>query len=497
VGRALLARDLGFTYAGAASPALRGLHLQVDAGELVMLAGPSGGGKTTAARGLAGLLGGSIPGEVRGVLEQDGSSIMGGGGRSVPSEVALVQQDPDSHLCTLTVQDEVAFGPENLCLDVEEVRRRIDEALGAVGARGLLDRPTNELSGGEKQRVAIASMLAMRPRALVLDEPTANLDWGARRALLGTLLGFVRSGAGPMVVAEHRLDVLSSEATEIIVLAGGRPKWRGTSEQMRGEAEGLSMMGVRVPGAPELLGLHREEVQVGDAVLRVRGLVASYGERRVLEGVDLEVRAGELLALVGPNGGGKTTLLRCVMGLMEPQDGKVELAGVDVKSAPASQRARVAGLVFQSPDHQLFARTVREELEYGPRNLGQLSGQVYQRIEALARDYGLESVMGTHPFRLSHGQKRRLNIASVQACGGRLLMLDEPFIGQDILSVRAINARLQEAKAQGAAVVVVSHDLEALGAMADRAVELVGGRARELDDVADLERAALAWGAGG
>ena len=497
MGRALLARGLGFTYVGAASPALRGLHLQVDAGELVMLAGPSGGGKSTAAKGLAGLLGGSIPGKVQGAVELDGRPLLGGGAAFAPGEVALVQQDPDSHLCTLTVQDEVAFGPENLCLDVEEVRRRVDRALAAVGARHLLDRPTNELSGGEKQRVAVASMLAMRPKALVLDEPTANLDWGARRALLGTLLGLARSGAGPMVVAEHRLDVLYPEATEMVVLAGGRPKWRGTPAQMRGEAEGLSMMGVRVPEAPALLGLHRDKAQAGDAVLRVRGLVASYGERHVLDGIDLEVRAGELVALVGPNGGGKTTLLRCVMGLMEPQDGRVELAGADAGGTPASQRARVAGLVFQSPDHQLFARTVREELEYGPRNLGLLSPQAYRRIEALARGYGLDASMGVHPFRLSHGQKRRLNIASVQACGGRLLMLDEPFIGQDILSVRAINARLQEAKAQGAAVVVVSHDLEALGAMADRAVELVGGRARELDEVADLERCALAWGVGG
>ena len=497
MGRALLARDLGFTYAGAASPALRGLHLQVGAGELVMLAGPSGGGKSTAAKGLAGLLGGLVPGQVQGVVELDGSPVIGGGGRPVPGDVALVQQDPESHLCTLTVQDEVAFGPENLCLEEAEVRRRVDSALAAVGAQSLLDRPTNELSGGEKQRVAIASMLAMRPRALVLDEPTANLDWGARRSLQGTLLGLVRSGAGPVVVAEHRLDVLSTEATEILVLADGRPKWRGTPVQMRGEAEGLSMMGVRVPDAPALLGLHRELVQPGDAVLRVRGLVAGYGERRVLEGADLEVRAGELVALVGPNGGGKTTLLRCVMGLMEPMDGLVEVAGVDAIGTPASRRAREAGLVFQSPDHQLFARTVREELEYGPRNLGLLSPQAHQRIEALARDYGLDASMGTHPFRLSHGQKRRLNIASVQACGGRLLMLDEPFIGQDILSVRTINARLQEAKAQGVAVVVVSHDLEALGAMADRAVELVGGRARELDDVAGLERAALSWGGGG
>jgi energy-coupling factor transport system ATP-binding protein len=482
---------LGFTYRGAAGPALRDFDLKVGEGELVLLAGPSGGGKTTAARGLAGLLGEVVPGRMEGKVLLDGSELVHG---HRPGEVALVQQDPDSHLCTLTVQDEVAFGPENLCLPPDEVRARMDSALGAVGARHLLGRSTGELSGGERQRVAIASMLAMEPRALVLDEPTANLDAPARAEVLRVLCELPGRLGSPVVIAEHRLDVVATKAKEIVALDGGAVTWRGGPRDLEGQAEGLSMAGVRVPGRKDLLGLERARVTPGEAVLRVTGLTAGYREREVLRGVDLEVRAGELVALVGPNGGGKTTLLRCVLGLVRPWDGRVELRGEDAAGRPTSDLARHAGLVFQSPDHQLFAPTVREELEFGPRNLGLLDTAARERIGALAREYRIDGLLDVHPFRLSHGQKRRVNVASVQSSRPSLIMLDEPFIGQDIRNVRAINERLQAAKAGGSGVLVVSHDLEALSAMADRAVELVDGRAAEVADVQGLEDLAKGWG---
>ena len=421
----------------------------------------------------------------------DGSELVHG---HRPGEVALVQQDPDSHLCTLTVQDEVAFGPENLCLPSEEVRARMDAALGAVGARHLLGRSTGELSGGERQRVAIASMLAMEPRALVLDEPTANLDAPARTEVLRVLGDLPHRLGAPVVVAEHRLDVLVATAREIVALEGGAVTWRGGPRDLDGQAEGLSMAGVRVPGRRDLLGLERARKAPGEPVLRVAGLTAGYGEREVLRGVDLEVRAGELVGLVGPNGGGKTTLLRCVLGLVRPWDGRVELGGQDATGRPTSELARRAGLVFQSPDHQLFAPTVREELEFGPRNLGLLDVAARGRIDALAREYRIVGLLDAHPFRLSHGQKRRVNVASVQSFDPQLIMLDEPFIGQDIRNVRAINERLQAAKTGGAGVLVVSHDLEALSAMADRAFELVDGRAAEVNDVQGLEDLAKGWG---
>jgi energy-coupling factor transport system ATP-binding protein len=411
-----------------------------------------------------------------------------------PGLVSLVQQDPESHLCTLTVEDEVAFGPENLALPEEDVRRWVRAAIGAVGIDHLRGRSTNELSGGEKQLVAIASVLAMDPLVLVMDEPTANLDPRGRRDVLDLAVDLVRRGDRALVVSEHRLDRLVGGANETLVLDGGSTAWRGTTSELVDEAEGLARLGVRIPDRPDLLGLGREEMTVGDPVLRASGLVAGYGEREVLEGVDLEVGAGEVVALVGPNGGGKTTLLRTVLGLADIWDGNVEVAGMDAKAERTSTLATRVGMVFQTPDHQLFERTVLRELEFGPRNMGLLDRELEHRISDLSGEYGLAAHMDVHPHRLSLGQKRRLNVASVQVTTPRLLMLDEPFIGQDLRSIQALNDRLQAASKGGTAVLLVTHDLEVLTAIADRALVLSGGKVQELDDLGVLAEGKVPWG---
>jgi energy-coupling factor transport system ATP-binding protein len=473
----LRAQALGFTYRGSSGRALHGLDLEVGPGQLLVLAGPSGGGKSTAALGLAGLLGDPVDGRVEGEVVPVGDE----GGA-----VGLVLQDPDSHLVTLTVRDEVAFGPENLALPRVEILGRLEAALDAVGSSHLADRPTNELSGGEKQRVAIASVLAMEPEHLVLDEPTANLDPEGRTDVLDLALELSRGGERGVVVSEHRLDRLAEAAVETVVLAAGEVLWRGDHDELQANAEELTRAGVRVPGRPDLLGLDRREVAPGGTVLRVEGLDTGYGGKLVLDGLDLVVRAGEMVGLVGPNGGGKTTLLRCILGLGDVWEGRVEVAGIDASASTTSDLARRAGLVFQTPDHQLFERTVRAEMEFGPRNLGLLDGAMAGRIEALASEYALSPLMDVHPFRLSLGQKRRLNVASVQATSPRLLMLDEPFIGQDLGSIQALNQRFQAATEEGTAVLLVTHDLEALSAVCDRIIVLDGGRAEELDDPVSL-----------
>ncbi len=470
--------------------------MEVGSGDLVLLAGPSGGGKTTAALGLAGLLGEPVDGTVEGSVCLGDQTLAGDGAGRILGKVGLVQQDPEAHLCTLTVTDEVAFGPENLALPKDEVIERLEASLSAVGIGHLRDRGTNQLSGGEKQRVAIASMLAMDPEVLVLDEPTANLDPWSREEVLSLMVRLAGEGDRAVVVSEHRLDVLAEAAREIIILDGGVPSWRGSPTDLQEEAEDIASIGVRVPGRPGLIGIHRPPSKVGDPVLSVSDLVSGYGEREVLRGVDLELRGGEMVGLVGPNGGGKTTLLRCLLGLADVWEGRIVVTGLDATTEHTSTLARRAGMVFQTPDHQLFERTVREEMEFGPRNFGTLDDPMHARIDALSSDYGLSDLMEVHPFRLSLGQKRRLNVASVQTMSPKLLMLDEPFIGQDLGSIRALNARLQEARAQGTGILLVSHDLEVLAQMVDRVVVLEKGTCHEVEDPASLAEG-IPWGVAG
>jgi energy-coupling factor transport system ATP-binding protein len=292
------------------------------------------------------------------------------------------------------------------------------------------------------------------------------------------------------------LDRIAKVASEVLVLVDGVTSWRGDPRRLNDEASDVASTGVRVPDRPDLLGIDRVVREPGEVVLSIADLVAGYRDEEVLTGLDLEVRAGETVALVGPNGGGKTTLLRCVLGLADVWEGSVRVSGMDVTRERTSTIARHAGLVFQTPDHQLFARTVRDELGFGPQNLG-LDGQAVEaRIDALAKAYGLTHLGDVHPFRLSLGQKRRLNVASVLVTSPRLLMLDEPFIGQDLRSIQALNANLQEARTAGTAVVVVSHDLEVLARMADRAIFIEDGAARELPDVAMLGDGGFPWGGG-
>jgi len=429
-------------------------------------------------------LGEPVSGKMEGTVALDGDP---GGG------VSLVQQDPDSHLVTLTVMDEVAFGPENLALPREEVIRRVEASLGAVHATYLADRSTSELSGGEKQRVAIASVLAMEPRVLVLDEPSANLDPVGREDVLSLAIELLEEGDRALVVSEHRLERLAEAAVETVVLDGGEVAWRGTFDRMQAEAEELAAGGLRVPGRPDLLGIERTETAPGGTVLEVEGLTSGYGENQVLHGVDLTVREGEIVGLVGPNGGGKTTLLRCILGLGDIWDGRVTVSNLDASEEATSRLAAEAGLVFQTPNHQLFGRTVRAEMEFGPRNFGMDNEWMDRRIVNLAREYALSDLMDVHPFRLSLGQKRRLNVASVQTSSPHLLMLDEPFIGQDLGNIRALNRGVQEAKEEGMAVLVVSHDLEIVSLMCDRAVVLEHGRTHGFEDPAFLGQTQL-WG---
>ena len=461
-------RDLTVRYGDAV--ALDRLSLRVRAGEYLLVAGPSGGGKST----LALCLGGLIPHLVR--AEAAGEILVGGvdprqhDPAQWARQVGLVYQNPSTQLFNEFVADEVAFGPRNLGLPEREIAARVAEALEAAGIAHLAARPLRQLSGGEQQRVAIAAVLAMRPRLLVLDEPLANLDAQGVAQVLDALDRLHRQGI-TLVVIEHRLAAVAARATRLALLEAGRVV-ADSGAADSGAAELLAR-----PGLLEGLGLRhpyppRPAPTPGPALVALEEVSAGYGPRRVLDGASLEVRQGELLALVGPNGSGKTTVARVLAGLLRPRRGRVRWAA-PLRGLPGYRRA---GMLFQQPRHQALLERVEDEVAYGPENLGRERAEV----EPLLAAADLLALRERSPWSLSAGQLQRTALAAAAALAPALLILDEPTLGQDEAHLARLMALAREQCAGGRAALLITHDEGLVAAVADRVLALEGGKVREV-----------------
>ncbi|WP_224763669.1 ABC transporter ATP-binding protein [Salinibacterium sp. ZJ70] len=476
MGARIEARGWGWRHAGRRDPAVRALDLVIEPGERVLLLGASGAGKSTLLHGLAGILGGADEGEQSGELLVDGAPAADARGTA-----GLVLQDPDSQAVLARVGDDVAFGLENLGVPADEMHRRVPEALAAVGLDVPLTHSTSALSGGQKQRLALAGVLAMQPRLLLLDEPTANLDPQGAEEVVAAVIDSLAGRT--LVVVEHRVDLWWGHVDRVVVLGIDGVISDGTPEAVLDSSRAeLEAAGVWLPGAAARLPrypaptagpmlLHAEGLAVSRAGTRVRRRRRRRAEddtearlaAAAARGLDVTVRAGEVLALTGPNGAGKTTLALTLAGLLEPVAGTVSatpgLAG-SASSDPASWRSRELltriGFVFQSPDHQFLTTTVRAELELGQRALGGEPDGAH--IDELLGRLRLDRIARAHPFGLSGGEKRRLSVATVLATSPRVLVLDEPTFGQDARTWRELVALLAEQRDAGRAIVVVTHD---------------------------------------
>jgi len=424
------------------APALFDVADRIEPGEVVVITGPSGCGKTTLARTIAGFIPSLMSAQVEGDVLVGGLSSLRADPARLAERVGLVQQDPDAQICTLRVRQEVAFGPENLCLPVHEVDRRVDEALAIAGIEHLVERETTTLSGGEKQRLAIASILAMKPDVLLLDEPTANLDPRGAKRIFDTLARLREREGRTLVVIEHRLPPLLPLEPRVWVMDRGRIVLRRPTRRR----EDLIELGLRSSWDRRRSGPTRS----GESRVTLRRATFRYGSTTVLDRLTFSAFPGEIVGVIGPNGGGKTTLLRLLAGLESPQAGVVERSG--------SPRV---GMVFQHPHQQIFERTVRRELEIE----GPLDGAEQRAVLREARLVGLEDVP---PLSLSLGEQRRLTVATALRAVPDLLLLDEPFIGQDRHNTAWMIGRILAARDCGVATVLVSHDVSLLAALSDR-----------------------------
>ncbi|MBN1815303.1 MAG: ABC transporter ATP-binding protein [Anaerolineae bacterium] len=458
---------LSYRFEGSAEPVLRDVNLHIDAGEFVVVTGASGSGKTTLALALGGYLFRQFEGEAKGQVTVAGIDVRERPIYDVAEVVGLVQQNPEAQFVTLTVGDEVAFGLENRCLPRHEIRERVAWALDTVGAGHLAGRTLATLSGGEKQKVAVAAVMAARPQVLIFDEPTSNLDPTATADIF-SVIARIREEAGlTVIVIEHKVDYLLPFGPRLIRLERGQVAYDGPVTER-----------TAAPG-----GCERDvAAEVGRAPLvRTWHLHAGYGGEAARGGfalreVTLDVYPGELVAVMGDNGSGKSTFLHCVLGLLKPTNGYVEVMGLDTRHTPVSRVAREVGFVFQNPDHQLFADSVWHEAMFAPENLGRLNGKTAERVERLLVRSGLDGRLEDHPYRLSYGQKRRLNLVSVLSYRPRLILLDEMLIGQDPANAAFLLEVLGEEVARGGSVILVNHAPEVTRRCASRVLFFDAGR---------------------
>ena len=464
------------------APALADVSFSIPKGELALLLGPSGGGKSTLALALTGLIPHSIFARVEGTVRVAGLNPAETRPEKVAARVGILFQDPEAAFATLTVEDELAFGLENLALPPEQMPARIISALRAVGMEAFLHRPLQTLSGGEAQRIALAAVLAMEPDVLVLDEPTANLDPAATRAFFSTL-GSLK-GKHTILLIEHKLDECWRLADRVVILGeGGRLLASGAPEPtLRSHLAEVLRAGVWVPREydpragrlppPDVFPPLREPPAV-----EVRGLRFAYADTPVLDGIDLTIPQGDFVAVLGANGAGKSTLAMQIAGLLPaPQEGEIRLFGKPLEDIPPRERAELVGFVFQNPEHQFVTDRVWDELAYSLRVRGWAEEEIRRRVEQLLAEFRLTDHADRNPFTLSQGQKRRLSVGTMLAAGQRLLILDEPTFGQDRNTAYALMERLRALNKRGVTVVMISHDLRLAREYARRAIVLARGR---------------------
>lgn len=431
----LESQNISFSYDGK-TEVLRSANLQVRPGEVVLLTGPTGSGKSTLAKCLSGFIPRSIDGEFSGKIRMDGEDTSEYTIAEFSRLVSLVQQDPDSQICTLKVVDEVAFGPENYEFETKMIETLISSSLHAVDASHLHNRITHTLSGGEKQRLAIAAMLSNQPKYLLLDEPSASLDPRGILSLRGILMNLKEKNVGILCI-EHNLDAIRPVADRILSISNGAiTDWNLIDEQLK------------VPRT-------HTPVQENTPLLTLEGVNFSYGATQVIHDISLNINQGEIIALMGGNGSGKTTLVSLLGGLLNPESGSVNLGSRAISGINRKEIAKRISVVFQNPNHQIFERTVWKEQILTSEILGGANEDVVERAKNFLRSAHLDQFLTRNPFSLSHGQKRRLNITSSIAHSPDILLLDEPFIGQDQDGREFISKIITETTG---AVLVVTHN---------------------------------------
>jgi len=431
----------------------RNLSFEVKPREAVAIVGPSGSGKTTLAYCLVGIIPNRIKAEVEGRVIVDDKNVLASKIQENVRLINIVMQNYEMQIFGLTVEEDLAFSLENLGLDDREIEAKVRWALEKFSLMNYRTYYVHELSGGLKQRLAIASAIITAPKYLVMDEPTANLDWGGIMELAKTINMLKMDGKG-LIVMTRRLKGLENSIDRIISLSG-------ESMPIKPEVE----LRENVPSPSPSYG--------SDPVITFENVWFRYSKEKnyTLREIDLEIFRGQCVALMGPNGSGKTTLVKHINGLLKPVKGRVIILGKDTRRYSTAQLSRSVGMVFQDPDKHITCETVWDEVVFGARNLG-LSEKY---AEDALRDLGLIDRKDDPPYLLSMGEKIRLSIAGALAMNPEILILDEPTTGQDERTLAIISSMINRLKSMGKTIIVVTHDSDFALSVSDRVIVMKDG----------------------
>ncbi len=460
-------KHFSYTYPGETQPVLRDINVSIDSGAFVVIYGKSGSGKSTLGKALAGFLFQDEIPNYSGKILINGADISDLPIYEACERVAYVQQNPEDQFCTLTVKDEIAFGLENFCMESETIEARIDQVLRIVQGQNLKNRNLASLSGGEKQKIAIASLLVLDPDVLILDEPTSNLDPIATKHIFETLHQIREKRDLTVIIIEHKLTQLIPLKPEFFKFEEGNLE----PDQMVNLSYSRSEKSFTFASNPPI-----QKSQPLSEIIKLSNANINLGGKRILDHIDLTIRAGEFVALMGPNGSGKSTLLETIMGFHPLQSGTCSVLNGSELNKNTSALVYDTGYIFQNPDHQLFTQSVWEEAVFTSANLTKLDEAIKVKAKEWLNQMGLGDRLDDHPQRLSYGEKRRLNLIAALLHSPQLLLIDELLIGQDPDNAHAWMRTLNDYAKSGGAILLVNHHPELTQAYCDRIVFLDQGK---------------------
>lgn len=482
----LVVENLSFRYRDRQGAAIHNLSFTVEQGEVLLIAGASGCGKTTLIRCVNGLIPRSYKGEMSGKVLVFGEDVGGWKLSQISQKIGTVLQDPERQILGTKVLNEVAFGLENLGLPRGEILRRVEEALEFLRISHLRSRETFNLSGGEKQKVALAGILAMRPSIILLDEPLASLDPASAQDTLDAVRALADQGMSVLMV-EHRVeDVLRIKPERVMFMSEGEIRYLGGAAGLFNAA---NYHEIKLPAGDVVERARRDpppaEIQVlpgaanlqgeSEALVKFEDVAFGYEPAaEVLHGINLQINRGDVIAVLGPNGAGKTTFVKHAIGLLKPKSGRVLVGGRDTREASVAEIAGALGYVFQSPSHMLFAPTVYDELAFGPTNMKHSKRQIEQEVKEALEIVNLSDKENDPPLALSFGQQKRVSIAAILAMRSRILVMDEPTAGQDYQNyMNFMDAILQMPVFE--AILFITHDVDLAAIYANRVLMISGG----------------------